>query len=41
MVDYCEDFRDLEDEEFNDLKGMATRVATLLCMCNSICELEK
>lgn len=41
MVDYCEDFRDLEDEEFNDLKGLATRVATLLCMCNSICELEK
>lgn len=39
MVDYCKDNYEMDDEQFNDLKDLASRIATLLCMCGgALCD---
>lgn len=41
MLDYCAEQTELTEEQWADLKDLAARVATLLCMCNSLCEAEE
>jgi len=38
MMDYCVDPYAMTDEQFSDLKDLAARIATILCMCGgSLC----
>jgi hypothetical protein len=41
MLDYCSEEKELSADEWSDLKDLAARVATLLCMCNSLCKIEE